>query len=127
MEGQPWYRWVISFEPTPENWSEQSELIGGPPAGADLAAILTDWFRNRGGPAAWWRLQVSPMTAPETVTAQVKLRFAEPVQREVRRLGANRVVVAPTFYTTTELLPPTPTQLRARAKREAAAAASPDC
>jgi hypothetical protein len=118
VAGQARYRWLISFEPTPDEWSPQCELIGAAPAGADLAAILTDWFRTRGGPAAWWRLQVFPMADPTTVTAQVKLRFTEPVQREVKRLGP-KFVVAPTFAGTTNLQPPSPAQLRAWAKRDA--------
>jgi hypothetical protein len=111
------------FEPTPENWSPQSELIGGAPGDTDLAALLTDWFQKRGGPAATWRLQVSLMDGDdgEVVVAAVEVEFTQAVERQVKRLGPPPAPIAPTFWTTVDLQPPSQTQLRARAKRDARA------
>jgi hypothetical protein len=109
----PRYRWTISFEPAGKDWSPQDELIGGPPAGVDVAVLLKGWFQERGGPAARWRLRVTPLEDETTVLAEVVLHFAEAVKHTVKRLGPDRGPVAPTFWTSTRLLPPSPAQLRA--------------
>jgi hypothetical protein len=111
--GQPRYRWAISYEPRADEWSPQEELIGGPPAGADLDAMLRSWFQNRGGPAAQWRLRVTPLDDESMVLAEVVLHFAEPVEHKVKRLGPDRGPIAQTFYTSSRLLLPSPAQLRA--------------
>ncbi len=120
VEGQPRYTWTISFKPNGEYWSTQSSLIGGPPADVDLEATLRSWFQERGGPAAEWRIRVIPLDDEATVLAQATVTFSEPVTREVRRLGSKPPIAAPTFYTSSKLLPPSPTQLAAWAKRDAA-------
>jgi len=113
VEGQPQYRWAISYEAVADDWPSQAELIGGPPAGVDLETLLKGWFRERGGPAAWWRLRVTPLDDETTVLAEVKLHFAEAVEHKVKRLGPDRGPVAPNFYTSSRLLLPSPAQLRA--------------
>lgn len=113
VEGQPRYRWNISFEPVVNDWVPQGELIGGPPAGADLDAMLRDWFQNRGGPAARWRLRVTPLEDETTVLAEVELHFAEAVEHKVKRLGPDRGPIAPTYWTSTRRFPPSPAQIRA--------------
>jgi hypothetical protein len=119
VDGQLRYDWEISFEPAGEYWSPQSRLIGGSPAGVDLEAVLRAWFHKRGGPAARWRLQVCPLADESTVVAEVVLTFTEAAERPVKRLGPKRPPLAPTFWTTTELLPPSPAQRRAWAQRDA--------
>jgi hypothetical protein len=118
VAGQPRYCWTISFQPNGESWAPQCCLIGGSPAGVDLEALLRSWFQERGGPAAPWRLQVSPLADESTVVAKVVVTFTETVQREVKRLGPKGGPIAPTFWTTTELLPPSEQQLRAWAGRD---------
>jgi hypothetical protein len=113
VEGQPRYRWLISFEPAGKSWAPQEELIGGPPAGVDLALLLRDWFHKRGGPAARWRLRVTPLEDEATVLAEVVLHFTEAVQHKVKRLGPDRGPIAPTYWTSTRRFPPSPAQLRA--------------
>jgi hypothetical protein len=113
VEGQPRYRWAISYEPVANDWAPQEELIGGPPTGVDLEALLKHWFHERGGPAARWRLRVTPLEDETTVLAAVVLHFAEAVERKVKRLGPDRGPIAQTFYTSSRLLPPSPAQLRA--------------
>jgi len=107
------YRWTISFKPADKRWAPQEELIGGPPAGVDLAALLKAWFQERGGPVAWWRLRVTPLEDETTVLAEVELYFAEAVVHKVRRLGPDRGPVAPTYWTSTRRFPPSPAQIRA--------------
>jgi hypothetical protein len=109
----PRYYWTISFKPNDDYWSPQATLIGGPPAGVDLEALLRDWYRQRGGPAAEWRLQVSPVADEAEIVANATVTFTEAVERQVKRLGPKPRPVAPTFPTSTRLLPPSPEQLQA--------------
>ncbi|WP_372663491.1 hypothetical protein [Amycolatopsis kentuckyensis] len=119
VEGQPRYYWTISFQPNGDAWSPQGCLIGGPPAGVDLEDLLTTWFRERGGPAAPWRIQVTPLDDETAVLAEKIVTFTEAVTRPVKRLGRPQGPVAPTFWTTTILEPPSPAQLAAWAERDA--------
>lgn len=117
MDGQTRYYWTIGFEPAGRYWSTQCCLIGGPPADVDLEGLLRAWFQRRGGPAARWRLQVAPLGDESAIVAEVVVTFTEAAQRPVKRLGSKAGPVAPTFWTTTERLPPSETQLRAWAER----------
>lgn len=119
VEGQPHHVWTIDFDPTYECWSQEDSAVGGSPAGADLEAMLRGWFEEHGGPAARWRLRVSLKADESTIVAETILIFTRAVKRKVRRLGPDRGPVAETFDSSTILLPPSPTQLAAWAKRDA--------
>jgi len=119
VAGEPRYSWTISFKPRGEYWAPQCCLIGGPPVDVDLKELLTSWFQQRGGPAAEWRLQVTPAGDKSTILAKVTLTFTEPVEHEPKRLGPKPAPIAPTFPMSTTLLPPSEQQLRAWAARDA--------
>ncbi|MEU5259045.1 hypothetical protein [Amycolatopsis sp. NPDC021455] len=112
VDGQR-YAWTISFKPAGRYWSPQSCLIGGSPTGVDLEALLHRWFLENGGPAARWRVQVSPLGDESTVLAGAVLTFTEPVERQVRRLGPKPGPITPTFWALSDLKPPLPEQIRA--------------
>jgi hypothetical protein len=112
--------WTIAFDHTFECWVQEDSAVGGSPAGADLEAMLRGWFEEHGGQAARWRLRVSLEADESTIVAETVLIFTETVERKVRRLGPDRGPVARTFDQTTILLPPSPAQLAAWAKRDAA-------
>ncbi|MFD8497694.1 hypothetical protein [Amycolatopsis sp. NPDC059657] len=72
-------RWTIAFlavdpQLSIDYWSTQSTLVGGYPDGVDLEKMLTAWFRERGGPAAWWRLTVRSCDDEHDI-AKVELWF----------------------------------------------------
>jgi hypothetical protein len=96
IENGPGYDWTISFYCDGEYWSPQSALLGGPPDGVDLAELLRQWFRRRGGPAATWRLQVARRGGD--VVASVKQRF-DAYRPPVKSLRRNPGVHAPPCWT----------------------------
>ncbi|RSD26421.1 hypothetical protein [Amycolatopsis eburnea] len=90
----PAYRWDIDFLCNGEYWSPQSGLLGGPPDDIDLEQLLRDWFAERGGPAATWRLQVSPREEEAPPIASVELWFDERV-RPVKSLRRDDGIPTP--------------------------------
>ncbi|HEY3481141.1 MAG TPA: hypothetical protein VGL02_19795 [Streptomyces sp.] len=73
----PAYRWSIEFFCNGEYWSPQCLLLGGPPDSVDLDRLLRDWFAERGGPAATWRLQVAPAAEHAPPIAGVERWFEQ--------------------------------------------------